>query len=105
MVAWFLLWTYASGVTIGAVHIRKVSDIDRMLERLRLHLRDMRGTFFLIEQGMARIAVLADYASVFADVVAVSGDPLANIEALKNATFVMKDGKVFKQPGTTGGAR
>jgi hypothetical protein len=42
-----------------------------MLERLRLHLRDMRGTLFLIEQGMTRIAVLADYASVFADVVAV----------------------------------
>jgi imidazolonepropionase-like amidohydrolase len=33
----------------------------------------------------------------FADIVAVPGDPLANIEALKNATFVMKDGKVFKQ--------
>jgi imidazolonepropionase-like amidohydrolase len=33
----------------------------------------------------------------FADIVAVQGDPLANIGALKNATFVMKDGKVFKQ--------
>ena len=33
----------------------------------------------------------------FADIVAVQGDPLANVEALKSATFVMKDGKVFKQ--------
>jgi len=33
----------------------------------------------------------------FADIIAVQGDPLANIEALKNATFVMKDGAVFKQ--------
>ncbi len=33
----------------------------------------------------------------FADIVAVQGNPLTNIEALKSATFVMKDGKVFKQ--------
>jgi imidazolonepropionase-like amidohydrolase len=32
----------------------------------------------------------------YADVIAVSGDPLANIEALKNVSFVMKDGNVFK---------
>ncbi|MGC2696089.1 MAG: amidohydrolase family protein [Candidatus Angelobacter sp.] len=33
----------------------------------------------------------------FADVIAVQGDPLGNIDALKNVSFVMKDGKVFKQ--------
>jgi imidazolonepropionase-like amidohydrolase len=33
----------------------------------------------------------------FADVIAVAGDPLANIGALKNVSFVMKDGSVFKQ--------
>ncbi|MGA7686052.1 MAG: amidohydrolase family protein [Terriglobales bacterium] len=32
----------------------------------------------------------------FADVVAVDGDPLANIKVLENVGFVMKDGKVFK---------
>jgi imidazolonepropionase-like amidohydrolase len=36
----------------------------------------------------------------FADVIAVQGDPLRNIEALKQVNFVMKDGKVFKQAGT-----
>jgi imidazolonepropionase-like amidohydrolase len=35
-----------------------------------------------------------------ADVIAVQGDPLRNIEALKQVNFVMKDGKVFKQAGT-----
>jgi imidazolonepropionase-like amidohydrolase len=30
-----------------------------------------------------------------ADVIAVSGDPLTKIDALKNVTFVMKDGTVF----------
>jgi imidazolonepropionase-like amidohydrolase len=32
----------------------------------------------------------------YADVVAVAGDPLANVKILGNVGFVMKDGKVFK---------
>jgi imidazolonepropionase-like amidohydrolase len=41
-----------------------------------------------------RLGVIAPGA--YADVVAVSGDPLANIKILENVAFVMKDGKVFK---------
>jgi imidazolonepropionase-like amidohydrolase len=33
----------------------------------------------------------------YADVIAVSGDPLSSVEALKDVSFVMKDGSVFKQ--------
>ena len=33
----------------------------------------------------------------YADIIAVPGDPLANIDALKGVSFVMKDGKIFKQ--------
>jgi imidazolonepropionase-like amidohydrolase len=33
----------------------------------------------------------------FADIIAVSGDPLQNIGALENVLFVMKAGKVYKQ--------
>jgi imidazolonepropionase-like amidohydrolase len=56
-------------------------------------LLDMQGELGVIAPG------------ALADVVAVNGDPLANIDALKNVGFVMKDGKVFKQPETSGGAR
>jgi len=41
-----------------------------------------------------KIGVLAPGA--FADVIAVSGDPVRDIKALENVQFVMKDGKVFK---------
>jgi imidazolonepropionase-like amidohydrolase len=48
-------------------------------------LLEMKGEIGVIAPG------------AFADVVAVQGDPLANVDTLKNATFVMKNGKVFKQ--------
>ena len=34
-----------------------------------------------------------------ADIIAVRGDPLADIDALRSVQFVMKDGMVFKQNG------
>jgi imidazolonepropionase-like amidohydrolase len=47
-------------------------------------LLDMKG----------RIGVIAPGA--YADVVAVAGDPLADVKVLESVGFVMKDGKVFK---------
>ena len=35
----------------------------------------------------------------FADIVAVEGDPLADIDAVRRVQFVMKNGEVFKRDG------
>src|SRR5262245_47879482 len=45
----------------------------------------------------AQVGVLAPGA--YADIVAVSGDPLQDIKQLGNVEFVMKDGNVFKSAG------
>jgi imidazolonepropionase-like amidohydrolase len=47
-------------------------------------LLDMKGKIGVIAPG------------AYADLVAVAGDPLANIKILERVSFVMKDGKVFK---------
>jgi hypothetical protein len=39
-----------------------------------------------------------------ADVMAVAGDPLADVGALKNVQFAMKDGVVFKSAAAMGHA-
>ena len=57
-----------------------------------------------IQAATSRAAELLDRAGqlgviapgAYADVVAVKGDPLANVTILENVGFVMKDGKVFK---------
>ena len=38
-------------------------------------------------------------AGYFADIVGIQGDPLADIDALRNVQFVMKNGAVFKKNG------
>ena len=43
-----------------------------------------------------QIGVIAPGA--YADIIAVEGDPLKNIEALGNVSFVMKEGQVYKSP-------
>ena len=49
------------------------------------NLLEMKGDIGIIAPG------------AFADIMAVQGDPLANVEALKSVKFVMKDGNIFKQ--------
>ena len=51
-----------------------------------------RAAELLDQKG--KIGVIAPGA--YADVIAVAGDPLADVKALGNVGFVMKDGRVFK---------
>ena len=37
----------------------------------------------------------------FADVIGINGDPLANIDAVRDVQFVMKNGEVYKRDGVT----
>jgi imidazolonepropionase-like amidohydrolase len=53
----------------------------------------VRPAEMLDQQG--KLGVLAPGA--FADIIAVEGDPLKDLGAMKNVRFVMKDGAVFKQ--------
>ncbi len=50
-------------------------------------LLDMRGQLGVVAPG------------AYADVIAVAGDPLADVHALQQVQFVMKDGVVFKAAG------
>jgi imidazolonepropionase-like amidohydrolase len=57
-----------------------------------------RGADLLEMKG--KLGVIA--AGAYADVIAVAGDPLADIGVLQKVGFVMKDGKVFKNDLTQG---
>jgi imidazolonepropionase-like amidohydrolase len=50
-----------------------------------------RAAALLEQRGLGVIA-----AGAYADLIAVKGDPLADVGALKDVGFVMKDGRVFK---------
>jgi imidazolonepropionase-like amidohydrolase len=50
-------------------------------------LLEMRGQIGVVAPG------------AYADVIAVQGDPLADLSILKDVKFVMKDGKVFRENG------
>src|SRR5664279_1467346 len=75
-----ILRSDAPGMAVSTIDAREVANIHRMFERLRLHLRQMRCTLLLIEQRVARVAVLADDLAVLADVVAIVTAETAWIE-------------------------
>jgi imidazolonepropionase-like amidohydrolase len=69
---------------------------------------------YMVKEGMAPMAAIQSATSrsaemlgmtgtlgvvapgAYADIVGVAGDPLANVEALEKVSFVMKDGKVYR---------
>jgi len=66
-----------------------MSNMQALQAATRVDARILRKT-----DELGRIA--AGYA---ADLVAVEGDPLADLHAIEHVDFVMKSGHVYKQPG------
>ena len=55
--------------------------------------RCVRGRYLHVEDKLGTLE-----ATKLADVVAVEGNPLEDLSAMRQVVFVMKEGEVFKQP-------
>ena len=99
---------FARGVTIAAgndggaplVHIGDMADELALYVSLGMHPRDALASATIND---ARLFRLSDVGYVetgwIADLIAVRGDPLADIRALKGPAFVMARGEVVVTPG------
>ena len=85
-------------------HGQNAKEFEYMVEAgmkpIEAILSATRGGADLLEQS-ANIGSVQ--AGRFADLVAVKGDPLADVKLLQGISFVMKAGKVYKQDGKPAG--
>jgi imidazolonepropionase-like amidohydrolase len=85
-------WLTRGEMTIAFLQTWKAANIPPADVLRAITINGYKAADIIKERGPIK-------AGFFADMIAVSGDPLADIDALRNVQFVMKNGMVFKKDG------
>ena len=85
-------WLTRGEMTIEFIETWKVAGIPPADTLRAMTINGYRAADIISQRGPIK-------GGLFADLIAVTGDPLANIDALRDVQFVMKNGMVFKQNG------
>ena len=86
-------WLSRGELTIAFIETWKAAKIPAADILRAMTINGYRAADIIHERGPIK-------PGMFADMIAVTGDPLNNIDALRNVQFVMKNGMVFKKDGT-----
>ena len=85
-------WLTRGDMTIAFLDTWKAANIPARDILYALTMNGYKAADVIKERGPIK-------PGMFADLIAVSGDPLTNIDSLRNVQFVMKNGAVFKKDG------
>ena len=85
-------WLTRGDLTIAFLETWKAADIPPADILRAMTINGYKAADIIKERGPIK-------PGFYADLIAVAGDPLTNIDALRNVQFVMKNGMVFKKDG------
>lgn len=85
-------WLTRGEMTIAFLDTWKAANIPPADILRAITINGYKAADVIKERGPIKVGL-------FADLIAVSGDPLTDIDALRNVQFVMKNGMVFKKDG------
>lgn len=85
-------WLTRGDMTIAFLDTWKAANIPNRDILYALTINGYKAADIIKERGPIK-------AGMFADLIAVQGDPLTDIDTLRNVQFVMKNGTVFKKDG------
>src|SRR4029079_6574895 len=85
-------WLTSGELTIAFLETWKAAKIPAADILKALTINGYKAADIIKERGPIK-------PGMFADMIAVSGDPLTDIDALRDVQFVMKNGMVFKKEG------
>ena len=85
-------WLSRGDLTIAFIETWKAAGIPAADILRAMTITGYKAADIIKERGPIK-------AGLFADLIAVAGDPLTNIDALRDVQFVMKNGMVFKKDG------